>query len=176
MNKTILSLFDYTGNWSKPYLDAGYNVIQVDKLLNGTDVRLIKYLSTRKIHGILSATPCTYFSQANKKPSELELIEGLSCADATLRMVYLFKPEFFCIENPAKSRLWQYYGKPKQIVQWNWYGMPFKKPTGLYGNFNLVSKNCPDAITTTINLVDANKSIRSITPLSFAYEFFKKNP
>ena len=28
--KTILSLFDYTGNWSEPYRQAGYNVIQQD--------------------------------------------------------------------------------------------------------------------------------------------------
>lgn len=35
--KTILSLFDYSGNWPKPYLDAGYNVVQVD-IKHGQDV------------------------------------------------------------------------------------------------------------------------------------------
>jgi len=38
--KTILSLFDYTGNWSKPYRDNGYNVIQVDIKL-GMDILTI---------------------------------------------------------------------------------------------------------------------------------------
>jgi len=26
----ILSLFDYTGNWSRPYRENGYEVIQID--------------------------------------------------------------------------------------------------------------------------------------------------
>ncbi len=44
--KTILSLFDYSGNWSKPYEDAGYNVIRVDKK-RGLDVRLVQYMGSR---------------------------------------------------------------------------------------------------------------------------------
>ena len=36
MDRTILSLFDYSGAWPKPYLDAGYEVIQVD-LKHGDD-------------------------------------------------------------------------------------------------------------------------------------------
>ena len=37
MAKIILSLFDYTGNWSQPYVDAGYEVARLDKQ-NGDDV------------------------------------------------------------------------------------------------------------------------------------------
>ena len=32
--KTILSLFDYSGNWSLPYEEAGHNVIRIDKKLD----------------------------------------------------------------------------------------------------------------------------------------------
>lgn len=28
--KIIISLFDYTGNWSKPYKENGFEVVQVD--------------------------------------------------------------------------------------------------------------------------------------------------
>lgn len=35
--KVILSLFDYSGSWSKPYRDAGYDVVQVDLKL-GDDI------------------------------------------------------------------------------------------------------------------------------------------
>lgn len=37
MYKTILSLFDYSGHWSKPYKDAGYDVYQCDIKL-GIDI------------------------------------------------------------------------------------------------------------------------------------------
>jgi hypothetical protein len=37
----ILSLCDYTGEWSKPYRDNGYDVVQVD-LAHGQDVRLLE--------------------------------------------------------------------------------------------------------------------------------------
>lgn len=30
MRKVILSLFDLTGNWSRPWKEKGYQVIQID--------------------------------------------------------------------------------------------------------------------------------------------------
>ena len=33
--RKILSLCDYSGAWSQPYLDAGYNVIRVDMQRGG---------------------------------------------------------------------------------------------------------------------------------------------
>lgn len=52
--KTILSLYDFSGVWSQPYRDAGYNVIQVD-LKRGQDVRTLEYPGP--LHGILAAAP-----------------------------------------------------------------------------------------------------------------------
>ena len=42
--KRILSLYDYSGNWSLPYREAGYEVVQVDLKRGGQDVRLLKKL------------------------------------------------------------------------------------------------------------------------------------
>lgn len=174
--KTILSLYDYSGNWCAEYKKNGYEVIQVDLLLNGVDVRLMKYLSTRKIHGILAATPCTYYSQARKIPTTEELLIGLSCSDAVFRMVQIYKPVFYCIENPAKSRLWRYIGSPKQIVQWNWFGYEAKKPTGLYGNFNPVKVDHSICNTTVSNFENIKYNSRSETPIEFGKAFFNANP
>ena len=44
MTKTIISLCDYSGNWSKPYKDNGFEVIKVD-LKFGDDIRLFKILN-----------------------------------------------------------------------------------------------------------------------------------
>lgn len=30
MKDIVISLFDRTGNWSRPYLEAGYTVYQID--------------------------------------------------------------------------------------------------------------------------------------------------
>lgn len=65
--KTILSLCDYTGAWSDPYRDAGYDVIMVD-LANGKDVRLLPY-PTGRVHGILAAPPCTHFALSGTRNS-----------------------------------------------------------------------------------------------------------
>jgi len=67
--EVVLSLFDRTGVWSKPYAEAGYNVITYDAA-TGDDVfkdnplLIVKELEERgwDIVGILSAPPCTSFS------------------------------------------------------------------------------------------------------------------
>ena len=60
MSKVILSLCDYSGRWSDPYKEAGYEVVRVDIKL-GFDVRLFPKLD-REVHGILMAPPCTEFA------------------------------------------------------------------------------------------------------------------
>lgn len=62
INNKILSLCDYSGTWSKPYRDAGYDVIQIDLQRGGQDVRLLQ--REKDVHGILAAPPCTCFARA----------------------------------------------------------------------------------------------------------------
>jgi hypothetical protein len=50
--KTILSLCDYSGNWAKPYADAGYNVRLIDVKTTG-DLRLLPFDQLGHVHGIL---------------------------------------------------------------------------------------------------------------------------
>ena len=62
---TVLSLFDYTGTWSKPYRDANYDVRQVD-IRNGDDVVMIEDLGY-PVRGILAAPPCTHFAASGAR-------------------------------------------------------------------------------------------------------------
>lgn len=176
MIKTILSLYDFSGQFSNAYRTAGYEVIQVDYMLNGIDVRLMKHAAARSIHGIIACPPCTYFSQANKIPSIGQLQEGLSCADAVFRLVCIYRPQWYVIENPAKSRLWQYIGKPKQIVNLNWFGYSAIKPTGLYGSFNPIKLDNTICNTNPVKFEQVKKSERSTTPLLLGDLFFQSNP
>jgi hypothetical protein len=66
--KTILSLFDYSGNWSFFYKKAGYNVIQQDIKL-GQDIfsdtipaAIADSIEENLVHGIITAVPCTDFA------------------------------------------------------------------------------------------------------------------
>jgi hypothetical protein len=63
----ILSLCDYTGEWSRPYREDDYDVIQVD-LGHGQDVRLME-LPSKPVHGVLAAPPCTVFANSAGKLS-----------------------------------------------------------------------------------------------------------
>ena len=74
--KTLLSLFDYTGNWSAPFAKGGWNVILWDikhdpdyvtrfKDVNEANATFIYeniFDNYGTVDGILSANPCTDFA------------------------------------------------------------------------------------------------------------------
>lgn len=194
MVKTILSLCDFTGIWSQPYRDAGYEVIQVD-LEHGKDVRLFQF--TGKVHGVIAQPPCTHFAASGAKHWERKgegaIIEGLSIVDACMRIIALSRPEWWVLENPV-GRLKRYLGPAVFKFQPHEFAMladdptedAYTKKTCLWGNFippcplfigqdpsvfpELGSKmhklpNTPD-----------RAALRSITPEGFARAFFMVNP
>jgi len=176
--KIILDLCGGTGAWSKPYADAGYDVKIID---NGIDVRLFKRLS-KNIYGILAAPPCTHLSGSGARwwgeKGEKALLEALSVVDACLRMVVVYGPKFWCLENPV-GRLAKYLGKPKTYFQPYEYGDPYTKKTCLWGGFNMPTK-------TPVEPTEGGKiwrmppskdrsKLRSITPAGFAKAFFEAN-
>ena len=89
-NKVIFSLFDYTGQWSQPFVDAGFNVIRHDIKL-GEDILTNEFIWNRlqeireagfEVYGVMSACPCTTFSGAGarwrKDLHDLESPEALA--------------------------------------------------------------------------------------------------
>jgi hypothetical protein len=117
MRKLILSLCDHTGNWPSPYAtDPAYEVVKID-LLDGQDIRLLPHID-RRVHGILMAPPCVHFAVAQgvrswgEKGAE-KVIEGLQIVDACLRMVAIYNPVWWALENPAgRLKYW--------IGPWAW--------------------------------------------------------
>ena len=200
MTATILSLFDYSGNWSKPYEDAGYNVIRVDAK-HGDDVRLwpsgpadrgrlpreFADIRDYDVHGILCAPPCTVFSGAGAKhPRDDQAIrEGLETMSACFRIAYALRPAWFALENPV-GKLSKWIGDP--IMRFNPcdYGDPYTKRTCLWGWFNTdLPKNPvePERVCAQGSWVqklggksERTKELRSMTPMGFARAFFQANP
>lgn len=86
-NKIILDLCGSTGAWSKPYLEAGYDVRLIT--LPNYDVRY--YKPPEIVYGILAAPPCTMFSFARarriklKEPRDLE--KGMELVIGCLKII-----------------------------------------------------------------------------------------
>ena len=183
MNKIILDLCGGSGAWSKPYLDAGYEVYNLTLPL--WDIRLMKAYSftgntEKKVYGILAAPPCTYFasSGARWKRTKEQMLDALSIVDACLRAVIIYKPKFWALENPI-GKLTSYLGKPEMYFNPCDYGDPYTKRTALWGNFNIPIKQYvePTEGSKLHRLPPSIKraELRSITPSGFAKAFFESN-
>lgn len=183
--RTILSLCDLTGTWSKPYRDAGYDVRQID-LQRGGDVRLLKFRGP--VHGILAAPPCTHFSRAGAwlwpKKGEAALLEGLQVVDACLRAVAIYRPKWWALENPI-GRLKDYLGEPQYKFDPYHFGDPWTKRTWLWGQFREPVKAPVEPVKApveptmgdvTTRMSSSAKNARSATPPGFAKAFFEANP
>jgi len=120
MNYTLLSLFDYSGQWSKPFADNGWNVIQWDIKLN--EFMNINALETAEIcldlfndvTGIISAPPCTHFTNSGAqywaiKDEDGRTYEAMEMVNQVKRIANLFRPTdpeydqpfFWALENPV---------------------------------------------------------------------------
>jgi hypothetical protein len=186
---TILSLCDFTGEWPRPYREAGYRVIQVD-IKNGQDVRLLQVYELPKIHGVLAAPPCTHFAGSGarwwKSKGESALLEGLAIVDACLRIITVAKPVWWALENPV-GRLNHYLGAPVMYFNPNDYGDPYTKRTALWGDFTppiglFIKRNDWTVAPTEgskMHLLPPSPeraALRSVTPAGFARAFYEANP
>ena len=178
---TVLSLCDHSGTWSKPYRDAGYDVVQID-LQRGDDVRLFRALPF-PVRGVLAAPPCTEFARSGARwwpaKGEQPLLDGLAVVDACLRIIAVHKPIWWALENPV-GRLRHYLGAPRMAFDPCDYGDGYTKRTQLWGDFRepmmaKVPVTEPHRIHYAAPGPD-RAAFRSVTPAGFAQAFFEANP
>ena len=186
----ILSLFDFTGAWSQPYLDAGNNVLRID-LKRGIDILTWDYrVIARHVHGILAAPPCTDFAVSGaqywkQKDADGRTQKGLELVDKMLEIINHFKPDFWAVEQPVGRlpRLRPALGAPWYFQPCD-FGDPWIKKTAVFGKFNRPKKTpCApvracDAGSWLMRLggkSERTKELRSATPPGFARAFFEAN-
>jgi len=118
--KRLLSLFDYSGTWSAPFYNGGWDVIQWDiKLADYMDVNNIDCAETALelfefIDGLLIAVPCTEFTVScsqywNMKDQDGRTAAALQLVKQSQKLVDLFRPTdpdydgtfFWSLENPV---------------------------------------------------------------------------
>lgn len=160
--KTILSLFDYSGSWSKPYKDYGYNVITID-IKRGEDIfellplAIEDHLEGNSVYGLLADPPCTDFASSGARHFKAKEIQPSSYNNprtlqfnntiehsifmvlSVLFLVELLRPVFWAMENPVGT-LNTHIPELKKYGPWYFqpcdFGDPYTKKTGLWGVFN----------------------------------------
>lgn len=143
--KRLLSLFDYSGAWSAPYWEAGWDVITWD-IKHGLDVHEFNTFEKsleilEDIDGILAAPPCTDFTSAGaqywaQKDKDGRTQASLAMVNRVLQLAGSFEPTcldyleecgdtfFWVIENPVGrlGKLIDYLGAPKYFQPCDYAG------------------------------------------------------
>lgn len=190
MKKLILDLCGGSGAWSQPYVDAGYEVINVT--LPDKDVLTWLPDNFAEVYGILSAPPCIMFSLARTTAKTPRDFKGaMKTVSACLNIVWNCrsspknKLKFWALENP-RGYLRQFLGKPPLTFDPCDYGDAYTKKTDLWGYYKeprkkRVELNDEQKARCSINSRVLPKTIkglsarRAITPPGFAQAFFKAN-
>ena len=190
MTKLILSLFDYTGNWSRPYKENGYDVVQIDIKL-GYDILEWDYTHLTDVYGILAAVPCTAFAVSGARWFKDKDADGttdyyVSLLDRTLEIIEYHNPVFWAIENPV-GRIARFAELPKPFYfQPCDYGDPYTKKTGLWGKFQAPVGLMAGPYWNPVEPTEGSKmhlmppgekrnELRSVTPMGFAWAFYHAN-
>lgn len=204
--RTILSLCDYSGEWPRPYQEAGYNVVQVDIKL-GTDLMDIDCAWLQEnvlddfgtVDGILAAPPCTDFARSGaqywkQKDADGRTASSVMLVRQVLRCVGFLRPDWWALENPV-GRLNDLVPQLRKYGPWYFdpcdFGDPYTKKTGLWGEFTppLPLFIGGDRSVTPVRACDQGswvqrlggksertKELRSTTPAGFAKAFYEANP
>lgn len=148
-NKTIIDLCAGSGEWSRPYKEAGYNVVTIT--LPNFDVtrKPVQDMCVElKPYGILAAPPCTMFSFCRTKAkTPRDLKKGMECVRACEDIIWRCMEKiqetrrktvdlkFHALENP-NGMLKFFLGKPAFTFNPYDFGDNYKKNTYLWGWFN----------------------------------------
>jgi N12 class adenine-specific DNA methylase/ribosomal protein S18 acetylase RimI-like enzyme len=197
--KIVLSLFDLSGEWSRPWEEAGYQVYRFD-IQDDPVVGDVNNFSTDffgdwfgdfdglDIYAILAATPCTDFAVSGARHFAAKDADGRTVASVklvhqTLRTIEYFKPAVWGLENPV-GRIEKLGGLPPWRLSFdpNHLGDSYTKKTLIWGRFNANLPVAPVEPTEGSKMHKlyggksmATKNARSVTPEGFSYGFFMAN-
>ena len=201
----ILSLCDYSGSWSKPYLDAGYEVVMVDvahqegvhQVSNrlwkiGAD--LTKWRNPFRPWAVLAAPPCTCFCRPGARHwFKMDFTRQTDGDVAIFRACWSICQSalgWWALENPPgrhRECMPEIPEKSWQFQPWE-YGDPWAKQTYIWGSARkpiVMAPVEPQKTVRTPNgrtqgriarMSSSHKREREKTPEGFARAFFEANP
>lgn len=208
--KIILDLCGGTGAWSRPYAeDKRFNVYVItlprydifDTIINEHTITFFNRQDKRGIiidkndvYGILAAPTCTMFSLARTTAkTDRDFEQGMKLVEQCLRIIWAVRAHkgsnlrFWALENP-RAYLRQFLGVPPLSFTADEFGGNVKKPTDIWGYFNIPKKNKISEGTSLYDNLpvipdeyvlppDLSKQAvrRAITNSAFAIAFYKAN-
>jgi hypothetical protein len=195
--KRLLSIYDLTGNWSRPYQENGWDAWRID-LQRGFNIYDWDYrvLARDFFQGIIIAQPCTDTAISGakhfeRKDSDGSTYETMSMVYKSLAIVQYFSPGFWSLENPMSRihKLVPELGKisfrfdPYEFAGYDPVpeNSQYQKQTWLWGNFNIPQKKPMENLHGQKYFKEfggksqKTKNERSKTPLGFAYAFYESN-
>lgn len=168
--KIILHLCADTGSDTKPYKDAGYEVILV-----GKDIGVENYHPPKNVYGIIANPVCLEFSTARKDGKARNPEEGLKLVKECERIIQeAGDVKFWVIENPATGVLKNYLGKPNFVYQPWEFGSPWTKKTALWGVFHHPKKKYKKWEDVPKNIALYTRPGRTKPSLAFMHKSHKK--
>ena len=161
----VLELFKGTGSISTYFAETEHEVTSLDILAKFEpdiccDIMDWNYQALpKKSFDIIWASPeCKIFSQLQntnigenrkwKSKEELKLQRDIHSKfiKRTIEIIRYFEPEFYFIENPLYSKIWDYVDddfKDKFVIaDYCYFGYRYKKPTKILTNKILENKRC----------------------------------
>jgi hypothetical protein len=136
----VLDLFSGLGGFSQAFLDRGHEVTRYDidpgfKDIPNTEIKDVFVLMPHDLKNydvILASIDCTNFTYANATPDKDALAHSIALTRHTLQIIQEADPDYYIIENP-KGRMRNVLGVPTVTTAWGFWGMPYLKPTDLFG-------------------------------------------
>lgn len=197
--KVVLSFFDLSGEWSKPWVEAGYQVyrfdIQDDPIAGDVNNFSSEFFTDwfgdfdgQEVYAILAACPCTDFAVSGArhfaaKDADGRTVASIKLVKQTMAAIEYFKPPVWALENPV-GRIEDLTGLPPWRLSFdpNHLGDTYTKKTLIWGRFNADLPIAPVEPTEGSKMHKlyggksmATKNARSVTPEGFAYGFFAAN-
>lgn len=141
----VLDLFSGLGGFSQAFKDQGHEVVTVDieEKFKPTICSDIMELGPEDFPGhwdiVLASPPCNCFSVAalyrhwdGSKPKYKGTLKAIALIHYTIALIDSIGPRYWILENP-RGKLRHVIGLPKVTTYWAAWGMPYLKPTDLWG-------------------------------------------
>lgn len=148
----VVDLFSGLGGWSSAFADRGHSVITIDQEPRFHPSICANVLSLKALPEcdvVLASPPCEAFSVAAigknwlrddagaLHPKSTRALDGLTLLLHTLELISKSTAKYSAIENPRGAMrkmsalcLW-----PRRTVTYCQYGLPYMKPTDIWGEF-----------------------------------------
>lgn len=164
----ILELCSGTGSFSEIAKARGHQVftIDIDKKFNPSLCKDVMDLTIQEITCLFgepdiiwASPPCTEYSHAKRKGVR-KIEEANKVVLKIIEIIKQLEPKYWIIENPQTGLLKaQEFMKNFRFTDCSYckYGMPYRKQTRFWHNFNLKLKTC----NKDCNFMDGNKHIAS---------------